>query len=63
MEAFVSGHPRDAKKVSIIGAGRLRKLKNSRKPALRTPTPDANTTLGPFIGGKIRRVFHKTRLK
>ena len=28
MEALVSGYPRDAKKVSVIGAGRSRECKN-----------------------------------
>ena len=28
-KALVSGHPRDAKKVSVTGAGRLRELKNT----------------------------------
>ena len=29
-EALISGHPRDVKKVSITGAGRLRKCKNTQ---------------------------------
>ena len=29
MEALISGHPRDVKKVSIPGAGRLRECKNT----------------------------------
>ena len=29
MEALVSGHPREVKKVSITGAGRLRECKNT----------------------------------
>lgn len=29
MEALVCGYPRKAKKVSVIGAGRLRKSKNT----------------------------------
>ena len=32
MEVLVSGNPRDAKKVSIIGSGRLQECKNTRKP-------------------------------
>ena len=37
MEVLVSGNPRDAKKASITGSGRLQKCKILANPGLRTP--------------------------
>ena len=37
MEVLVSGNPRDAKKASITGSGRLQECKILANPALRTP--------------------------
>ena len=67
MEALACGHPREAKKVSVIGASRLRKCKNTEfvrglskrgfvKVAVSKAVPVREFSLGEFFPYNIIQV-------